>query len=97
MNIKQYWYVWLSVVVLLLALPQQPESYYEVLRWIVAASAAYTAYGAYHKKEMGWAWVFAVITVLFNPIFPMPLLRESWMAFDVIAIGFFGWYAIKAK
>lgn len=97
MNLKKYWYLWLSVVVLIAALGSHPYSYYQILRWIVSASAAYTAYNAYENQQTRWAWIFAIVAVLFNPIAPITMAREMWQIFDVAAAVVCGAYTLKTK
>ena len=61
-------------------------SYYILLRWVVSIAAIYVAYvGLKHDK----LWVtlsFGFIGILFNPIAPVHLDRESWMPID-LALG----------
>lgn len=33
-----------------------------------------------------WAWVFGLLAILFNPIIPVYLQRQSWQIFDYVAI-----------
>ncbi|MSU74591.1 hypothetical protein EXS57_02315 [Candidatus Kaiserbacteria bacterium] len=97
MNMKQYWYLWVTAAALLIALGSHPYSYYQILRWVVSASAAYTAYNAYQGQQTGWAWVFAIVAVLFNPIAPITMARETWQLFDVAGAAICGVYAFRAR
>ena len=87
---KNNWFKLIAIVFLLGAMGYWPYAYYQVLRWIVCAIAAYSAYLAYQSKKVGWTWIFGIIAVLFNPIIPIHLTREIWQPIDVIvAIIFF--------
>jgi len=46
---------------------------------------AYSAYSAYNAGKNSWAWVFGAITVLFNPIIPFYLQKDTWQLIDVLA------------
>jgi len=48
------------------------------------------AYLSYSLKKQVWLWIFAGIALLFNPIIPFHLSRDTWQFIDiVIAIIFF--------
>lgn len=36
-------------------------------------------------EKSGWAWVFGIIALLFNPIIPVHLSREIWAPIDIMA------------
>ncbi len=60
--------------------------YYKFLRWVVVATAVYTAYINYLKKnEINFGvWLFGLIAILFNPILPFYLGKNSWQIVDGI-------------
>ena len=80
---------WLIAVVLLVfaAVEKQPDSFYTLLRWICCAVFAYSAVISSQMKRVLWLWIFAVLAVLFNPIFPLGLDRNSWIVADWFSIG----------
>ena len=78
------WFKLLAIGILIGALWDHPYSYYQLLRWVVAVTGAYSAYLAYERQENTWAWVFGTIAVLFNPIFPFYFARETWQLLDVV-------------
>ena len=76
---------WIAAAFLFIALvPDLPYGYYQILRWVVCAAACFSAYSGMVKERHGWMGIFAVIAVLFNPIFPIHLTREVWQPIDVI-------------
>lgn len=40
---------------------------------------------AFKGNQDGWLFVLIPIAILFNPISPVYMTRESWVPFDVIA------------
>ncbi|MFH1968454.1 MAG: DUF6804 family protein [bacterium] len=96
--IKDNWFKIVAIILLLWALADNPYSYYQFLRWVVLVIACYTAYVAYNKQKIGWAWTFGIMAVLFNPIFPFYLSRDTWQLIDVaVAIIFFVSFFNKHK
>ena len=80
---------WLIAAVLLVfaAAEKQPDSFYALLRWICCAVFAYSAVTSFQIKRMLWLWIFAVLAVLFNPVFPLGLDRSLWIVADWFSIG----------
>lgn len=81
--LKNNWFKILGAVILFIALADNPYGYYQFLRWAVMIIAGYTAYIAYKKQRTGWAWVFGIMAVLFNPIFPFYLSKDTWQLIDI--------------
>jgi len=81
---------WLIAVVLLVfaAAEKQPDNFYTLLRWVCCAVFAYSGVTLFQMKRMLWLWIFAVLAVLFNPIFPLGLDRTQWIVAD--------WFSISA-
>lgn len=70
-----------SGVALLLALGDWPYAYYQLLRWLVCATAIS---GVLYLKGP-WRVVMACMAVLFNPITPIHLDRALWKGLEVVA------------
>lgn len=71
---------------LLLAIPAiWPYFYYQILRWVVAIVAVYSAYQAYESKNTTWTVVMGAVAILFNPIAPIYLAKETWIILDLVA------------
>ncbi|KKU05243.1 MAG: hypothetical protein UX06_C0001G0004 [Candidatus Giovannonibacteria bacterium GW2011_GWA2_45_21] len=95
---KKYWYLLVVGIFLLGALGDWPYSYYQLLRWVVCAAGAYSAYLAHESGSNGLAWVFGIIATLFNPIVPFYMQRETWQVLDLAAaIPFLVYPFIKRK
>jgi uncharacterized membrane protein len=80
---------WLISAVMLVfaAAEKQPDSFYTLLRWVCCAVFVYSAVTSFQMKRMLWPLIFAVLAVLFNPIFVFGLDRTQWIVADWFAIG----------
>lgn len=80
----------IGAILLFLALSRHTYGYYSLLRWVTCAIAVYLAFTSYSIKKVPWTWLFAFIALLFNPISPIRLDRQTWAYLDVAtAIVFF--------
>ncbi|MFD0940250.1 DUF6804 family protein [Pedobacter boryungensis] len=62
-----------------------PISYYTFLRIVVSCGSIVLVYSMVRHENYALLILFAVILLLFNPIFPIYLHRKSvWMPLDVI-------------
>jgi hypothetical protein len=76
---------WVSIVMLILAVPAiWPYAYFQLLRLVVTASAAYIAWLFHNSERSGWMWGMIGIAVLYNPFVPFFLVKETWVLFDLI-------------
>jgi len=89
MNIR--WLCIISGILLLLAIPTGwPYGFYQFLRWTIFISSILIAYDFYKSRLSIWTFVFGATAVLFNPIAPIYLSKETWIILDFIgAILFF--------
>lgn len=71
-------------MLLLVALGQHPYGYYTFLRWTVTIAAIVVAWVAWNSTAQWATWPFVGIAVLFNPIAPVYLDRETWRPIDVL-------------
>jgi len=69
------------------ALARHQYGYFVLLRWIVCAASAFCAYLSYSLKRVPWTWLFGLIALLFNPLAPIRLDRQTWTYLDA-ATGF---------
>lgn len=80
MNNKLFWYI--PAVLLFLGVFSLPYGYYMLLRVIVFVSALYLI----SQNKDAWLFVFLGIAILFNPVFPIYLVKAIWIPID-IAVG----------
>jgi len=81
--IKKNWVKILAVVILFGALGNNPYSYYQLLRWAILIIAGYVSYTNYKKQKINWAWTFGIMAILFNPIVPFYLSKNTWQLIDL--------------
>lgn len=74
-----------AALILLGALGNHPYAYYQFLRWAVCGVTGYGAFTAHERKNVVWVWTFGVMAVVFNPIVPFYLQRETWQLLDIVA------------
>ena len=72
-----------AAAMLFWALDDHPYGYFTLLRIVVCAVSAFCAYMADTYDRSAWIWFFVVIAILFNPIWPIHLERETWQFIDV--------------
>ncbi|MBA4313050.1 MAG: hypothetical protein C0417_10520 [Chlorobiaceae bacterium] len=70
------------------ALAKHQYGYFVLLRWAVCGISAFCAYFSYSLKRIQWTWMFAILALLFNPVVPVGLDRQTWVYLDV-ATGLF--------
>lgn len=78
---------YLCAALLLLALAPMPFGYYTFLRLVVTIIAFVTAFSFYKEGGVVWAWIFALLGILFNPLIQVHLSRDIWMILDLLAAG----------
>jgi uncharacterized protein DUF6804 len=80
---------WLIAAVMLVfaAAEKQPNNFYTILRWVCCAVFVYSAVISVQVKRMLWLAIFAVLAIVFNPIFVLPLDRSTWIVADWVSIG----------
>ncbi|MCH8275343.1 MAG: hypothetical protein IH851_11195 [Armatimonadetes bacterium] len=71
-----------AAAMLFYATGDHPYGYYQLLRVVVCVSALVATWVAV-QEEIVWAiWVFGAIAVLFNPLIPVHLNKETWRYID---------------
>lgn len=84
--IKIKFYIVVSVLcvsILFLAFLPFTIKYYYLLRIVVSIGAIIILFK--NRKQIHWIIIFAIIAVLFNPIFPIYLYKKSiWIPLDIV-------------
>lgn len=70
------WMTKLVAAANLLAILDLPYGYYQLLRLVVTGYAAYVSYLHFRQGLSGWAWSFAFIALLYNPVFLITMSKE---------------------
>lgn len=82
---KIYWQpIAISVLMSFLAPLDWPYGYYTLLRLVITGSAIYYAYHAHSLNKNGWMWIFIFSAMLFNPLIPIHLDKETWTPINII-------------
>jgi hypothetical protein len=70
---------------LLLATARLPYGYYTFTRFVVCGFGAFLAVTGWDGGPAAriWSALFALLAVLFNPLIPIYLHRETWFYFDI--------------
>ncbi len=74
----------IAIIMLFWALADNPYGYYQILRWVIAGVTGYSAYLAYERGKNTWTWIMGITAILFNPIAPIHLDRETWSVLNII-------------
>lgn len=61
-----------------------PYWYYQIIRFAICGLAAICAFREYNYGNRVWTAISLAIAVLFNPIVPIHLSRNTWQIFDFI-------------
>ncbi len=79
----------ISVVFLFLAMIEGwPYGFFTLLRLVVFGTTVYLSWLAYRSERQIWAWAFGFIALVFNPLIPLHLGRDLWMAVDLLVAVF---------
>jgi hypothetical protein len=85
----------------LLVAAQGRHSYgfYVVLRLLATVGAVYWAARVYQAGPRGWAWAFAAVALLMNPILPVRMHRSDWQPIDlwlgILLLGWSGYWLVR--
>ena len=78
--------IWIVPAVLLgVAVLPLPYGYYTFLRIIICASAIFLGCKQFAIKEEinAWTVIFGVCAILFNPVIPIHLTRDTWFYINI--------------
>ena len=60
------------------------HAYYQILRWLVCLSSIVVSLNAHRWGHRWIPWLFGAVAILFNPVAPIHLPRESWRVIDMV-------------
>ena len=74
-----------------LGILQQPYSYYDFLRIYTCMGSIYLIVdNLRHQTQNRFIFIYLGIAILFNPIFPIYLSKDSWILIDIVSVLFLG-------
>ena len=82
-------------VLLIIGIAPFPYFYYQLLRLIVTITGGYFGYEYFKQDKMNWALAYAIIALIFNPVFPIYLNKGIWVIIDGICGILVGFDVIK--
>jgi hypothetical protein len=85
----------IAAVALLIGTTVLGDGPFTVVQFIVAIFAAIVGVFAFQAKQWWWLPLFAVIAVVWNPIWPLPLEGDWWRGAQYVAALVFllaGWF-----
>jgi len=74
-----------------------PYLFYTLTRWVVFLVSCFGFYFILEFKSNGLKMGFVVIGVLFNPIIPLHLKRDTWQIVDILAGVALVWMPFQVK
>jgi len=78
-----------STIMLLWATSRHKYDYYTIMRVLVTVTSFYCAFLSYKIKNELWILSFLTIALLFNPIAPIKLTKETWFIIDIVIAAFY--------
>lgn len=80
----------ISAIALLVAVvPVWPYFFYQLLKFLIFGTAAYSAYVYHSGKNKKWMWVMIIVAIIFNPINPFYFGHFLWSVVDLIVAAIF--------
>ncbi|MCX6009230.1 MAG: hypothetical protein NTW48_04235 [Chloroflexi bacterium] len=70
-------------IMLCVAVAPLAYGYYQLLRWVTCGVAVFIAVMAYRWGKVWATWVFGLVAILFNPLWPIYLTRAIWRPIDL--------------
>ncbi|MGL3214036.1 DUF6804 family protein [Bradyrhizobium sp. BR 1433] len=90
-----------AVALLLFAILKLPYGYYTFLRVAIFGFCGVVAALSFLEKTSFWGLAFLLLALLFNPVFPVYLQRQTWFWLDlgaaIVIATHFGWLHLVGK
>lgn len=77
--------VYITALLLFIAILPLPPEFYSLLRVIAAGTFAWGAYRNFSRKMFLLPLVYTLFAIVFNPIIEINLAREFWIPIDLAA------------
>lgn len=81
------WWLWLiPIAALLIATARMPYGYYTFTRIVVCGFSAFVAWSSWEDERpvaRAGAIALGLLAVLFNPLIPIHLKRDTWFVLDI--------------
>tara|TARA_B100000780_G_C21059961_1_gene425973 strand:- start:284 stop:562 length:279 start_codon:yes stop_codon:yes gene_type:complete len=80
--------LYIPATFLFIAIFGLPYNYYTFLRFVVTGVSLYAAFGLLEKGNINF-WVMLFIAILFNPLIPIYLSKDTWILINIITGSYF--------
>lgn len=90
-------YLLVACALLLIAVMPMPYGYYQFLRIAITLVVSINAFELYNKNKSTLLVMFVSIIILYNPIIPVHLSKETWMPINLLTAVFLGVFAFVHK
>lgn len=67
-----------------LALADWPYGYYQFLRIAATGYCVWVAWWAARSGSEAWTWIFAVLAILYNPVFKISMSRDVHGVINIV-------------
>lgn len=84
-KIIKNWYLFIPTILLLIAVGDLDYGYYEILRIIVTIFATVFVYMFKAFENISLMIIMIIVAILFNPILPIHLDKDTWVFLDFIS------------
>lgn len=71
--------------------------FYQILRILVCGVSGYFSFKLWKGKHYNWAWVLGIIAILFNPIAPIELDKDTWKQIDFFIALILGGFLFRKR
>lgn len=86
-NIKRVWFLQVLMSGLFLkALGDNEYVFYMRLRWVCLLCFGLLIAHSVANNRKGWAIAFGILTIIYNPIIPLHLVRDAWTLINIVSI-----------
>jgi hypothetical protein len=86
-----------GIFCLIAAAGSYPYHFYTLTRWVVFLVCAFGFFNTLDKSPSGLKVGFAIVGILFNPLIPFHLKRDTWQILNVFAGVALIWMPFQAK
>ena len=74
-----------------------PYGYYQLLRLLMTGYTGYLAALYFIRRANSWAWVFAFIALLYNPVFVITMSKEFHALVNLLVAAAIAWEIKKLR
>ena len=88
------------LVLLALAIFPMPYAYYQIMRWLLCGYSCFVVWDLHKKNKNSFQvtkGIFVLMAILYNPISPIHIARDSWLVINVISILVWLFYLLKVE